>query len=202
MLAFCASVVHAGNPEDSGTADSAVLQPEGLDSASAYDATWSNTFYLGNMTENKWEELFQGPDFVDNYLVGYALTYDRPISERWSVGAELQFTYHFGDQDYGEIGLPLTMRYRPVEPWPKFFESVAFGVGLSYTTDESDVEIDNGNGEEVSQTLIYWMFETEFATNNPNRRWFVRIHHRSDGFETITPEGGSNALVLGIRQDF
>jgi hypothetical protein len=94
----------------------------------------------------------------------------------------------------------LTIRYRPEKPWPKQFEAVAFGLGMSHATEIPQVEIDKG--DDSRRNLFYWFFETEFRTDNPKRSWFIRIHHRSDAWRTLTPEGGSNAIALGIRQDF
>ncbi len=166
------------------------------------DGTWSHTVYVGNMTSNKWEELFFSADFIDSYLAGYALTFDHSISPRWSIGAEAQLTYHFGDQTYAEIGMPLTLRYRPENPWLRVLDSFAFGLGMSHTTEVPQVEIDNGDGERSRRNLFYWMLETQFESGRPGRRWFLRIHHRSDAWGTLEPEGGSNALAFGLRQDF
>lgn len=173
---------------------------DGLRPFDDWDGTWSHTGYVGNMTSDKVEGLFEGPSFIDNYLVGYALTYDHPLNARWSVGAELQFTYHFGDQTYGEIGLPFTLRYRPERPWPRPLEGFAFGLGMSHTTEIPQVEIDKGDGSR--RNLFYWLAEVEFKTADPDRSWFVRIHHRSNAWGALEPDGGSNALALGIRHDF
>lgn len=163
-------------------------------------ATWSHSGYVGNMTSDTVDDLLSGPDFVDNYLIGYALAYDRPISARWSVGAELQLTYHFGDQTYGEIGLPLTVRYRPEDPWFQKFEGFAFGLGMSHATEVPEIE--TIRGDDSRRNLFYWFLESEFKTNNPQQSWFVRIHHRSDAWQTLEPEGGSNAIAIGWRHDF
>ena len=79
-------------------------------------------------------------------------------------------------------------------------DSLAFGLGMSHTTEVPIVEIETRGGSR--RNLIYWMLESEFATSDPARRWFVRIHHRSDAWGTLEPEGGSNAIAIGIRQDF
>ncbi len=153
------------------------------------------------MTRNRADELFTSFDYADNNLIGYALAYDRPFyGSKWSVGFELQFSYHFGRQEYGEIGLPVTIRYRPEDPWLAQIESFSFGLGMSHTTEVSEVEVETRGGSR--KDLFYWMLEAEFDTPSPETSWFVRIHHRSDAWGTLEPEGGSNAVVLGLRKDF
>lgn len=165
------------------------------------DESWSNVFYAGFMTNNRADELVSSFDYADNNLIGYALAYDRPFSgSQWSVGFELQFSYHFGEQEYAEIGLPVTVRYRPKEPWFEAIEGFAFGLGMSHATDVPIVEVETRGGSR--RNLIYWMLEAEFNTSSPDTRWFVRIHHRSDAWGTLKPEGGSNAVVLGLKRDF
>lgn len=166
----------------------------------ALPATWSHVGYVGLMTEDRVEELFDGPDWADAQLVGYALAYDRPLNDFWSVGFELQATYHFGEQSYGEFGLPITIRYRPEDPWLRSIEGFAFGLGMSHTTKVPDVEVDTRG--ESQRNLFYWLLETEFRTRDPKTSWFVRIHHRSDAWGTLEKEGGSNALAIGLRRDF
>jgi hypothetical protein len=168
--------------------------------ADSAPATWSHTGYVGVMTEDRVEQFSDGPELAGNQLIGYAIAYDRPLNRFWSVGFELQATYHFGDQEYYEFGLPLTVRYRPEAPWINAVESFAFGLGMSHATKVPDVEVETRGGSR--RNLIYWMLEAEFATNDPTLSWFARIHHRSDAWGTLKPEGGSNALAFGLRKDF
>lgn len=153
------------------------------------------------MTNNRVDELISSYEYSGNDLIGYSLSYDRPlVNSPWSFGFELQFTYHFGDQEYSELGLPLTIRFRPRDPWVSWFEGFAFGLGMSHATKVPQVEVDTRGGSR--RNLIYWLLEAEFKTRSPNTSWFMRIHHRSDAWGTLKPKGGSNALVLGVRQDF
>ncbi|MFK7764133.1 MAG: hypothetical protein AB8B62_12795 [Roseobacter sp.] len=203
MIKFriCRAVVARGLASVVGLAlCTAPVAADGLRAFDDWDGTWSHTAYVGNMTSDRVEGLFEGPSFIDNYLVGYALTYDHPLNARWSVGAELQFTYHFGDQTYGEVGLPFTLRYRPERPWPRPVEALAFGLGMSHATKIPQVEIEKDDGSR--RNLFYWLAEVEFKTDDPGRTWFVRIHHRSNAWGVLEPNGGSNALALGIRHDF
>lgn len=165
------------------------------------EETWSHSFYAGLMTSNRADELLSDFDYADNNLVGYALAYDRPLADtQWSVGFELQLTNHFGDESYSEIGLPITVRYRPENPWLSSVEGFSFGLGMSHATEVPKVEVDSRGASR--RNLVYWMLEAEFKTRSPHTRWFMRIHHRSDAWGTFKPEGGSNAVVLGLRQDF
>lgn len=141
-------------------------------------------------------------EFVDKYLLGVALGYDRMIgTSRFSVGAELQFNAHFGGQRFWEAVLPLSVRYHPQNSWGNLFDSFAFGLGLSHYSEISQLEALNYNGTS-RRTLIYWYLETEFAETNWGDNFFFRLHHRSNGYDTLEPNGGSNALVLGLRRRF
>jgi hypothetical protein len=165
------------------------------------EETWSHSLYAGLMSTNKADELVSSFNYADNDLIGYALAYDRPLlNTPWSLGVELQLTYHFGQQTYSEIGVPITVRYRPEDPWFSWVEGFAFGLGMSHTTELPQIEVDMNGGSR--QDLIYWMLEAEFRTGSPSTSWFMRIHHRSDAFGALQPEAGSNAVVLGLRQDF
>lgn len=138
-------------------------------------------------------------EFDNNNLAGFALAYEHRIANtRWSVGFELQITQHFGSQEYLEIGLPATVRYRPKKSWLKSVESFAFGLGGSHTTEVPFVEIETRGGSR--RNLIYWMLETEFQANKLGDSWFFRIHHRSDAWGLLKPEGGSNALAIWFRK--
>lgn len=166
----------------------------------AQEETWSHTGYLGAMTTDRVSEFVDGADYYGSGLLGYALAYDHALNARWSVGFELQATYHFGEQSYGEFGLPVTIRYRPQQPWVAALDGFAFGLGMSHATEVPRIEVETRGGSR--RNLIYWMLEAEFKTGDPDRSWFARIHHRSDAWGTLKPEGGSNALVLGLRHDF
>ena len=161
------------------------------------DAIWSNTFYAGLMTKDKIGEFSDGPEFADGQLLGYALTYDRPFNDRWSIGFELQATAHIGAQEYFEFGVPVTIRFRPED---SFLDAVAFGLGMSHTTKLSDVEVETRG--ESRRNLIYWMLEAEFETKTPGRSWFMRVHHRSDAWGLMNEDGGSNGIGCGIKYRF
>ena len=180
----------------------ACLSTGALAQSSSWESpTWSHTFYAGVMTSNKVDKLASEFDYAGNDLIGYALAYDRPmLGTKWSVGFELQATFHFGEQTYSEIGLPVTLRYRPEEPWFSWLEGFSFGLGMSHASEVPKVEVQTRGGSR--RNLIYWMLEAEFKTRAPNTSWFTRIHHRSDAWGTLKPEGGSNAIVVGVRQDF
>lgn len=167
------------------------------------NTSWSLAGYLGAMTTNRADELLQPGELeYDSYnLAGLALAYDRPLgNSRWSAGFEIQLTQHFGSQEYLEIGLPVTIRYRPENPWLKSVESFAFGLGGSHSTEVPQIEVETRGGSR--RNLIYWMLEAEFRTKKPGDSWFFRIHHRSDAWGLLEPEGGSNALAIGLRRKF
>ncbi len=167
------------------------------------NATWSFGSFAGVMTDDRASEALNPTRvrFVDQYLFGVMLGYDQPLGQsRLSLGFELQAVLHVGDQDFYEIALPLTLRYRPQDSWWDVFDSFAFGLGGSHYSQISDLEREVYG--ESRRNLFYWFLEAEFATNEPGETLFARLHHRSNAFGTLRPNGGSNALVFGIRRTF
>jgi hypothetical protein len=163
---------------------------------------WAINGYLGGMLANKAEELVQPWkwQFESYNLAGVSLAYDRPINRRWSVGFELQFTGHFGRQEYFEFSLPVTVRYRPDTHWIASIKSLSFGLGGSHASEVPQVEVETRG--DSARNMVYWMMEAEFDTKDPDTTWFFRVHHRSDAFGLLEPNTGSNALLLGVRRFF
>ncbi|AXI44791.1 hypothetical protein C1J03_01335 [Sulfitobacter sp. SK012] len=164
---------------------------------------WSFALFTGAMTNNNAGGSVnpQKVAFTDNYVAGAILGYSHALGgSNWSLGAELQFNRHFGKQDFGELVLPVVVRYHPEQPWLPYFDSLAFGLGGSRYTKLSQVEVDNYG--DSRKTLIYWFLEAEIDFGHPRDSVFFRLHHRSNGFGAMMPNGGSNALVVGYRRDF
>lgn len=168
------------------------------------DGTWYWAVHAGAMTNGRAAEALDPTrtGFVDNYLAGFVLGYDHQIGDsRFSIGTELQANVHFGNQGFYEFVIPIAVRYHPNESWWGAFDSFAFGLGMSHYSEIAEVESDNYDGQS-RRNLIYWYLEVEFAELRPNDNLFARLHHRSNGYDTLEPNGGSNALVIGFRRKF
>lgn len=165
--------------------------------------TWSLGYQTGVMTNQRAHEAINPSEveFVDSFLLGVLAGYDLPIGDsRFSFGVEFQANMHFGDQGFYEIVVPVVLRYYPEESWWDAFDSFSFGLGGSHYSEISNVERENYG--ESRRDLVYWFLEAEFATSNEDETIFARIHHRSNAFDTLEPNGGSNAFVVGFRRAF
>jgi hypothetical protein len=62
--------------------------------------------------------------------------------------------------------------------------------------------VEVANKGDSQRLLVYWMAEIEVGP--PDKDWsaLIRLHHRSGAFGLIADEGGSNALVFGLKQRF
>lgn len=157
----------------------------------------------GQMTNNDWQETFQPSklEFLDSHFVGVGLGYDWKIENtNWTIGLEGQIVGHFGQQDHLEFNLPIVARYHARDPLIRSFQSVAFGIGLSTTSENPKIEI--ARDGETTNTLVYWMIELEFDLPPPNTSLNFRLHHRSDAYGLFETDSGSNALAVGIRRRF
>ncbi|MEM8709579.1 MAG: hypothetical protein AAGG01_01390 [Planctomycetota bacterium] len=170
--------------------------------------------YAGPYTDNSLPEeilLFKPLSFEDATLV--AASYGQIIAEpspnyRWEL--EGNVVQWLGDQDHQELGGLALFRWMSF-PWDEFVDtSFAFGNGLSWATENPDLEAffhpDTGT------TQLLWHIAVEFELARPERlratspswldSWatFVRVHHRSGVFGTFDGvDGGSNVLALGLR---
>jgi hypothetical protein len=162
------------------------------------------SIYAGQHVNNSWQDAFLDVDQLnwdDAGLVGLAYGYNwrRPGSV-FSIGVELQTVYQFYEDDHNfELNLPVMFRVHANDDVP-VVRSLAFGIGPSYSTSPSAYEI--ASRGDTQQLMVYWTLEAEFGPRHGNTSIFTRIHHRSGAFGTIADEdeGGSNAIVWGLRQ--
>jgi len=160
--------------------------------------------FAGALVDTPWEEVgaFWAWDFQPAYPVGVAASarLARPLPGL-SLETEIQIVRHFGDQEHWEANLPvMTARWLDF-PWSERLDtSAAFGLGLSFASEVPATEAALEGGSE--QVLAYWMIA--FDAGLPDRSWRLaaRLHHRSTAFGTFGDEGGSNALVLGLKRLF
>ncbi|HBG97628.1 MAG TPA: hypothetical protein DDY29_02485 [Rhodobacteraceae bacterium] len=160
--------------------------------------------FAGTLIMNDWNEAFAQPqdlNFTGDSLVGLAAGRDWSLGWRGlSAGIEGQLAWHFGDgYSYGQIALPAVLRYDP--GWQRvLLRSFAYGLGLSYTTEISQPEVEKGG--QSQRTMFYWFLETEFGRPERPLRYFARLHHRSTGFGAFGEAGSSNYLLVGVRRRF
>lgn len=157
----------------------------------------------GAMSENGINVVFNLDElrFYGNSFVGLAFGYEKPLrDDRWLVGFEAQLNHHFGKDTYQELAFPATIRFRPRSPWVRSFDSFAFGVGLSFTSETPQVEIDRRGSSQ--RTLVYLLYEAAFAVGDTGDALYFRLHHRSDGYGLFAKDSGSNAFALGYRKSF
>lgn len=166
------------------------------------DAPSEASVYAGVQSKEVWQDSLTTPwnsDYYDDGLVGAAAAWFRPLNGKTlSAGLEFQANLHFGQQSYGEFNLPLVLRYAP--QWAVPVRSFAFGLGPSAATTVPEIEVDKGGASQ--EILFYWYMEIEFGRARQRFNPFLRLHHRSNGFDTFTEPGSSNAIVLGLRRRY
>nr|VFJ63753.1 MAG: hypothetical protein BECKFW1821C_GA0114237_100478 [Candidatus Kentron sp. FW] len=162
------------------------------------------TIYTGRVTKDHWEEALAGDiHFADAYVVVGAMSWTakRFLDNALSLELEGQVAKYFNGQNNWEFNLPIVAVRWHDFPWDKYVNtSVAWGIGPSYATEKPTIEKEiNGSTQEW---LVYWFGELTFGP--PNRNWALslRLHHRSDGFDMVTDEGGANTLAAGIKIHF
>lgn len=169
------------------------------------EGTRALTVFGGNLLDNVWEDVFLAPGdlrFEKSYLVGVAgaVTVAEPF-DGLTVELEAQLVRHVGDQDHWEANLPIVTGRWSRFPWSEALDSsAAFGLGLSWTSEEPVLEVRNEGDSE--QLMAYWMIEVDTALPVPDWRLVGRLHHRSPAYGLFGDDGGSNALVLGLRRRF
>ncbi len=162
---------------------------------------WYVDGFAGAMTENRWHDVFDPSraSFAGSYLLGGGIGWERQIGKsRFRYGVQLQGVGHFGSQDHFEINLPVVLRYVPRAPRPKWFNSAAFGLGVSHATKVPRVEIDRSGASQ--RNFAYWFAEIETRHARRDTTLFFRLHHRSDAYGLFEENSGSTAVVLGWRR--
>lgn len=175
--------------------------------ASDLDGKWAATLYAARISsEEGWEDVFIDPvgaDYVDAFLAVAAVSreYARYSGGALQLEAEAQIAYDWGDQQYWEFNVvPAIARWQRF-PWNRSVAtSAAFGLGLSYTTELPEIEVQLEG--ESKRLLIYWV--AELTAGLPGSPWSVslRLHHRSVAYGLMGDEGGMNAVGLGVRREF
>jgi hypothetical protein len=175
--------------------------------ARAAPGDWSATLYGARIsTQPGWEDIIldaPGTEFVDSYLMTAALSHE--YAQRFDGSLEIewagQVAYNFGDESYWEFdAVPIILRWRKF-PWSQHVATAAaFGLGLSYTSELPQVEVELEG--ESHQWLVYWLLELTAGPVDAPWAISLRIHHRSVAYGLMGDEGGMNAVGLGLRYRF
>ena len=167
---------------------------------------WFASIYAGQYSNTALNEIIRlNTDFERSHV--YVLSLGKELGTyKDIVGYEVegQVAWHSGMQNHQELNCAFTLRWLPFF-WDKCIDtSFAFGNGLSYATDEPELEIREGDENKSNQLLYYILVELAFALpRQPQWDLFVRIHHRSSVFgliDNITT--GSNFVGMGLRYKF
>ncbi|MEM8554078.1 MAG: hypothetical protein AAGF71_04540 [Pseudomonadota bacterium] len=159
--------------------------------------------FAGQMTFDDYGTIAYDPgniDWADSHLAGLAYSQKwRDISQRFTLGWEVQLIGHTGINDHVELNIPVWIRYNPIDPWFPF-QSAGFGVGPSFASSPPELEIERkGQSQRAMPT---WFMELEFGDPDWVVSPFIRIHHRSDGYIFADFDTGSNGVVAGVRFSF
>lgn len=167
---------------------------------------WFASIYAGQYSNTALNEIIRlNTDFEHSHV--YVLSLGKELGiYKDVIGYELegQVAWHSGMQHHEEVNCAFTLRWLPF-PWDDYLDtSFAFGNGLSYATDEPELEIREGDENKSNQVLYYILVELAFALpRQPQWNLFVRIHHRSSVFGVIDNiTTGSNFVGPGLRYKF
>lgn len=167
------------------------------------DPQWSFSVFAGQMANDGWETIVLDPteiEWLDSNLAAAVIGRDWTLGNpRLRFGFEGQLVKHWGDQDHYEISVPLTVRYRALDPWIPL-QGASFGLGLSWASEVPKIEVERKG--ESQQVLAHWYAEVEFGRPDWVVYPFLRLHHRSDGYVIADFDTGSNGVVFGLRYPF
>jgi hypothetical protein len=142
-------------------------------------------------------------DYVDTYMGGVIVGKRLWTYKDWlDIEAEGQILRHWGLQEHFEFNALVTFRWLPF-PWDRYLDtSFAVGDGLSYATEDPELEIEES--DKTSKLMNYLMCELAFAVPRlPRWRVFIRFHHRSGVFGLFNGvSGGSNVAAAGVAYHF
>jgi len=161
------------------------------------------SFYAGRACYDSLRDILSDRDYAGSYVTAVAAGMDLTGYKHYlGVEGEGQVVKHWGDQDHFEFNALLVLRWLPF-PWDRYLNtSFAVGEGLSYATDDPELEVEKH--DRTARLLNYLMFELAFGVpQQPPWTMFIRVHHRSGVFGLFDGvSGGSNVVGLGLRYVF
>jgi hypothetical protein len=167
------------------------------------DDGWMIGLYGGRACYDSLENIFSDREYADSYIS--ALTVGKGLGRYkhyLALEGEGQVVKHWGDQDHFEFNAMLGLRWLPF-PWDRYLDtSFAVGEGLSYATDDPEIEVEKN--DHTARLLNYLMFELAVVVpKQPQWTLFARVHHRSGAFGLFDGvSGGSNVVGAGLRYSF
>jgi hypothetical protein len=142
-------------------------------------------------------------EYVDSYIAALAVGQNLTGYKHYlRLEGEGQIVKHWGVQDHFEFNALLVFRWLPF-PWDRYLDtSFAIGEGLSYATDDPEIEVEKH--DRTSRLLNYLMLELAVVVpQQPQWTLFARVHHRSGVFGLFDGmTGGSNVVGAGLRYTF
>lgn len=165
---------------------------------------WYVGTFGGIGTHNSIGQITEGEvDFADSYIAGVMVGQEIfRLKNLIGLDWEAQAARHFDLQDHYEFNILVVPRWHWF-PWDRYLDtSFAFGNGLSYATDDPEIEI--LKNDETTRLLHYFYFELDFKIPR-QETWsvFARIHHRSGVFGVFDGvHGGSNFFTGGVKYKF
>jgi len=162
------------------------------------------TLFGGIQLDNPWADIYKRPEKLNitrGRFVGVAGSTRllKPL-EKLSIEFEAQAVRHVRGQHHWEFNAAPVVRWTPIQSNGIIDAGMAYGIGLSHTTEKPEIELDNEG--ETARTMIYWVFELAAGPANSPWEGVARVHHRSPAYGLFAADGGYNGLVLGTRRRF
>ena len=178
---------------------------EAQDRKSRGDYNWGLTLYRGVLTEATLGEMAQFDVSFDSDFTYLALALTKKITEitpNLNLEGEGIIVKYGGDQDHLELDALMSGRWLAF-PWNRWVDTTAaFGLGLSYATEQPPYEVRNKGDSE--QLLAFLLFElTVGIPRVPQWDLVARINHRSGVFGVFDGmHGAMNSLAFGLKYRF
>jgi len=167
------------------------------------DGGWSVSLYGGRACYDNLSDIFYDTEYVDSYLAALIIGKELANYKHYlRLEGEGQVAKHWGEQDHFEFNALFVLRWLPF-PWDRYLDtSFAVGEGLSYATDDPEIEVEKH--DHTARLLNYLMFELAVVVpHRPQWTLFGRVHHRSGVFGLFDGvSGGSNVVGAGVRYTF
>ncbi len=161
------------------------------------------SLYGGRVCYDDLANILSKREYVDSYVAVFSAGKGLADYKHYlRLEGEGQVAKHWGVQDHFEVNALLGLRWLPF-PWDRYLDtSFAAGAGLSYATDEPEIEIEKN--DRTKRLLGYLMFELGVVVpQQPKWTLFARVHHRSGAFGLFDGvSGGSNVVGAGLRYSF
>ncbi len=161
------------------------------------------SLYGGRAFYDDLANILSDKEYVDSYVAVLAVGKGLADYKHYlRLEGEGQVAKHWGEQDHFEFNALLGLRWLPF-PWDRYLDtSFAVGAGLSYATDDPEIEVEKN--DRTARLLGYLMFELGVVVpQQPKWTLFARVHHRSGAFGFFDGvSGGSNVVGAGLRYAF